>query len=102
MSSLLMAAADAVQPYITLADAPDPAENVQPIPGDAAEDATTILGWVFWAVTIAGVLGILGVAGSMALSFRRGEVSEHGAKLGTVLGACVLAASSGPIVNAIL
>lgn len=102
MSSLLMAAADAAQPFITLADAPDPADNVAPIPGDAAEDATKILGWVFWVVTILGVLGVLAVAASMAISFRRGEASEHGSKLGIVLAACILASSAGPIVNTIL
>lgn len=102
MSSFLMAAADAAQPFVDLADVPDPADNVAPIPGDAADDATMILGWVFWGVSILGVLGILAVAGSMLMSFRRGEASEHGGKLGIVLAACLLASSSGPIVNALL
>ncbi|MFE6808596.1 hypothetical protein ACFVEN_44135 [Streptomyces sp. NPDC057681] len=103
MSSLLMAAADAAHPLVTLAgDVPNPADNVKPIPGGAAQDMVTILGWAFWVVTILGVLGILTVAGGMVISHRRGDASEHGGKLGIVLGALILASASGPIVNAIL
>jgi len=74
---------------------PNP-HGVQP-PGTAG--LTTVLNWTFWGVTFLCVVGVLMVAGAMAVSHRRGEGGEHLAKLGWVLGACVLGAAGAQLVN---
>lgn len=73
--------------------------GVQP-PGTSG--LTTVLNWVFWGVTFLSVVGILMVAGAMAVSHRRGEGGEHLAKLGWVMGACVLAAAGSQLVNTLV
>jgi len=69
---------------------------VQP-PGTAG--LMTVLGWGAWLVTLACIGGIFAVAGKMAFAHRRGEGSEAVGQLGWVMGACVLIAAAGPIVN---
>jgi len=83
---------------VRLGGIPNPSA-VQP-PGTAG--LYTILNWAAWIVTLLCVLGVLLVAGKMAVAHRRGEGSEAVASLGWVLGGCVLAASSAQIVNVLL
>ncbi|MEU0360423.1 hypothetical protein [Streptomyces cyaneofuscatus] len=59
----------------------------------------TVLNLAAWAGTTAGVVGILVTGAMMAVSFKRGESSEHLGRLGLILGGCVLVASAGPIVT---
>ncbi len=73
--------------------------SVQP-PGTAG--LLTVVGWVAWIVTLACIFGIFAVAGKMAFSHRRGEGSEAVGQLGWVMGACVLIAAAGPIVNVLI
>ena len=73
--------------------------SVQP-PGTAG--LLTAVGWVAWVVTLACIGGIFFVAGKMAFAHRRGEGSEAVGQLGWVLGACVLVAAAGPLVNALI
>jgi len=73
--------------------------SVQP-PGTAG--LLTVVGWVAWIVTLACIVGIFAVAGKMAFSHRRGEGSEAVGQLGWVMGACVLIAAAGPIVNVLI
>ncbi|MFI9028570.1 hypothetical protein [Streptomyces sp. NPDC053560] len=61
-----------------------------------------VMGYAAWVATAAGVMGLLIVGAKMALSIRHGEGQEHMVQLGTVLGACIIAATAGPIVNFIL
>lgn len=63
---------------------------------------TTLLGWLLWIVSFAGVIGVLVVAAMMMFAHRRGEGSETASKLGIVLGGCILAAAAAPLVNVIL
>jgi hypothetical protein len=79
-----------------IAAAPDPSKGSNP-PG--WEKFTTVLHWVFLAVTWACVAGVLIVAGRMAISHRRGEGSEHMGSLGIVMLACVLAGSASTLVT---
>lgn len=72
---------------------------VQP-PGTAG--LITVLGWGAWIVTLVCIAGIFAVAAKMAFSHRRGEGSEAVGQLGWVMGACVLIAAAGPIVNVLL
>ena len=73
--------------------------SVQP-PGTAG--LMTVMGWVSWGVTFLCIIGIFLVAGKMAFSHRRGEGSEAVGQLGWVMGACVLIAAAGPIVNVLI
>lgn len=66
------------------------------------EGLMTMLGWLLWIVSFAGVIGVLVVAAMMMFAHRRGEGSETASKLGIVLGGCVLAAAAAPLVNMIL
>ena len=73
--------------------------SVQP-PGTAG--LLTVLGWGAWIVTLVCIAGIFAVAAKMAFSHRRGEGSEAVGQLGWVMGACVLIAAAGPIVNVLI
>jgi len=76
-----------------------PPNSGQP-PGTAG--LMTVMGWVSWGVTFLCIIGIFFVAGKMAFSHRRGEGSEAVGQLGWVMGACVLIAAAGPIVNVLI
>lgn len=84
-----------------LAAPPDPGQGTQP-PGKVASGVTTMLGWAAWVVFAICVLGILVVAGMMAIAHRRGEGGQHAAGLGWVLGATAVAGSASAIVGAVL
>ena len=84
--------------HLLAVDIPAPI-GVQP-PG--TEGLTTVLAWVAWGVTFLCVVGVFLVAGKMAFSHRRGEGSEAVGQLGWVMGACVLIAAAGPIVNVLI
>ncbi|MGI5470459.1 hypothetical protein [Streptomyces sp. CA-132043] len=60
------------------------------------------MGIVAWVATAAGVMGLLIVGAKMALSLRSGEGQDHIVQMATVLGACIIAATAGPLVNFIL
>ena len=83
---------------VLAADIPTPT-GVRP-PG--TQGLTTVLNWTFWGVTFLCVVGVLMVAGAMAVAHRRGEGGEHLAKLGWVMGACVLGAAGAQLVNTLV
>ncbi len=97
MSTVLSALSTAKDTLI-LAEISIPS-SVQP-PG--TEGLMTVMGWVSWGVTFLCIIGIFFVAGKMAFSHRRGEGSEAVGQLGWVMGACVLIAAAGPIVNVLI
>ncbi|MFJ1567690.1 hypothetical protein [Streptomyces erythrochromogenes] len=57
-----------------------------------------ILGWMAWFVSAAGILGVLIIGSRMAIALRSGNGDEHLTQLATVLGACILGATAGPVV----
>jgi len=80
--------------------APSPTSVAPP----GSEHFMTLLGWVFWGVTVVGVIGFLAVAGGMMISHTRGTggtVGEHGSKFAMVAAGCVVAAFAGPIATAL-
>ena len=85
-------------PAVAAGNAPVPT-YVQP-PGTAG--LTTILGYGAWTVAFLCTVGILLVAGTMAVKHRRGEGGETLGALGWVLGACVLGAASGSIAGSLI
>jgi hypothetical protein len=73
----------------------------------AVTDAVTgplniVLGWIAWLVTAAGVGGLLIVGTRMALAVRTGDGEEHLSQFLTVMGACVIGATAGPIVSFVM
>ena len=94
-----MTALTAAKDTVILAANITPPGSVQP-PGTAG--LMTVMGWVSWGVTFLCIIGIFFVAGKMAFSHRRGEGSEAVGQLGWVMGACVLIAAAGPVVNVLI
>lgn len=79
-----------------------------PSPGNAAppgsEHFMTLLSWVSWGASIAGVIGFIAVAIGMMVSHTRGTggtSGEHGAKFAMVAAGCIVAAAAGPIATAL-
>ncbi|MEV4337718.1 hypothetical protein [Streptomyces sp. NPDC049590] len=62
----------------------------------------TILGYIAWLVTAAAVFGLLIVGTRMAISLRSGQGDEHVVQFATVMGACVIGATAGPLVEFLL
>lgn len=78
---------------------PNPGQGQAP-PG--SEKLEKLLGWVAWVVFGICVVGVLVVAGRMAISHRRGEGGEHATGLAWVGAACILAGSASAIVQALI
>ncbi|WP_406474486.1 hypothetical protein [Streptomyces sp. NBC_01615] len=62
----------------------------------------TVLNWIAWMVTAAGVAGLLIVGTRMAIAVRTGDGEEHLSQFLMVMGACVIGATAGPIVSAVM
>jgi hypothetical protein len=77
------------------------AVTVSPTAPPGTDDVQTIVNWLGWAASIAGVIGMIGVGIMMALAHRRGEGGEQMGKLGTVLGGMIVAAAAGPVITLI-
>ncbi|MGW3491530.1 hypothetical protein [Streptomyces sp. NPDC001054] len=97
--SAVLHALDTAQSLL-LADAPDPSKGGGGNP-PGWDKFLTVLHWVFIAVTGVCVIGIMLVAGSMALAYRRGDGSEAAKGLGVVMFACVILGSASGIVTAL-
>jgi hypothetical protein len=82
--------------FLTLAAVPNPTRGA---PDQLEQKVNLVLGIAAWAGTAAGVAGVLVTGGMMAMSFKRGESSEHMGRLGMILGGCVLVATAGPLVQ---
>lgn len=76
------------------------AVGIEQPPGTGA--FTHVFGWAMWGLSAAIFIGLLLVAGRMALRHRRGEEGEGLGSLGLVLTAAVIGGAAGPIVNALL
>ncbi|OEU96570.1 hypothetical protein [Streptomyces oceani] len=71
-------------------------------PAEVTDELNKILGWMAWFASAAGVMGLLIVGMRMAISLRQGEGQEHLVQFATVLGACIIASTAGPIVQFLL
>ncbi|WP_411081841.1 hypothetical protein [Streptomyces sp. cmx-18-6] len=61
-----------------------------------------ILGYLAWLVSAAGVLGVLIVGSRMAIALRSGGGDEHLTQFAVVMGACIIGATAGPLVEFLL
>lgn len=77
----------------------DPGQGVPP-PG--AEGIATIVEWVAWTVLAVCVVGVLLVAGRMAVAHRRGDGGRYAVELGFVLGGAVLVGSASGLIAALV
>lgn len=68
-------------------------------PGQLVDAVKVGLNLLAWAGTAAGVIGVLACGTVMAMSYKRGEASEHMSRLGLVLAGCVMVAAAGPLVS---
>ncbi|MFI0817279.1 hypothetical protein ACH4TX_12340 [Streptomyces sp. NPDC021098] len=68
-------------------------------PAEVTQPLNEVLGYMAWLASAAGVMGLLIVGMRMAISLRQGEGQEHLVQFATVIGACVIATTAGPIVN---
>lgn len=66
--------------------------------GNVTAPLNDVLGWMAWLVSVAGVFGVLIVGSRMAIALRAGNGDEHLTQLATVLGACIIGATAGPLV----
>ncbi|MFD4577657.1 hypothetical protein ACFWNK_35655 [Streptomyces sp. NPDC058417] len=85
-----------INEFFALAAVPQPGRDA---PGELQDMVNRVLGIAAWAGTAAGVAGVLVTGAMMAVSFKRGEGSEHMGRLGMILGGCVLVATAGPLVQ---
>src|SRR5216110_3003456 len=81
-------------------DPPINPKSVEP-PGQVGEKIKTILGWLKYLVSAAGVAGMFITSARMMIAHRRGD-DTNVSQLGWVLGACVLAAAAPWIVAALV
>jgi hypothetical protein len=58
-----------------------------------------VLGWMAWIVTCAAVAGLILTGTRMALALKTGDAEEHLREFLMVLGACVIGATAGPLVQ---
>jgi hypothetical protein len=72
------------------------------VSGDVTAPLNTVLGYIAWLVTAAAVFGLLIVGTRMAISLRSGQGDEHLVQFATVMGACIIGATAGPIVEFLL
>ncbi|MFG2405351.1 hypothetical protein ACGFR8_13635 [Streptomyces brevispora] len=82
-----------------LSEVVNPGQGVEP-PG--AGKLKSILGWVAWIVLGLCVMGVLIVAGRMAISHQRGQGGEHATGLAYVLGACILVGAASALVSVLV
>ena len=68
------------------------------LPGDLQGKLNSLLGMGMGLAIFACIAGLLICAALMAISARRGELSDHMGRLGSVMGACVLIGSASSIV----
>jgi hypothetical protein len=69
---------------------------------DYKAEASSLLGFVAWCASAAGVVGLLIIGMSMAVQLRRGEPGEGGTffrQTFIVIVACLIAATAGPLVS---
>ncbi|MDX2938953.1 hypothetical protein [Streptomyces ipomoeae] len=81
---------------ITLAAVGDKPDG---LPATVTQNLDKALSLLAWLVTAAAVAGLLIVGSRMAISLRSGEGDEHLSQFATVLGACIIGATAGPIVQ---
>jgi hypothetical protein len=74
--------------------------SVTPAPPPFGSDLQKLLSWASWMASGACTLGVLIVAGTMALRHQRGEAGQHMAGLFWVLFGLILIASSTALVGA--
>ncbi len=82
-----------------IAQVPNPGQGTKP-PG--SDGITKILSWAAWVAVVVCVLGVIIAGATMAVQHRRGEGGESMARLGWVLGGCIVIGSASALVGALV
>jgi mannose/fructose/N-acetylgalactosamine-specific phosphotransferase system component IID len=69
---------------------------------DVTDPLNELLDMMAWLVSAACVVGLLIVGARMAISLRSGNGEEHLTQFATVMGACIIGATAGPVVTFLL
>lgn len=77
-------------------------DDIKPIQPPGASGLVKIVGWLAWAVSIAGVAALVYAGGRFAWErYHGGALEAPKIVLGTLIGG-VIATSAGPIMNAVI
>ncbi|MER6124371.1 hypothetical protein ABT173_17280 [Streptomyces sp. NPDC001795] len=68
-------------------------------PSDVTSKLDQVLGYIAWLVTAAAVAGLMIVGTRMAIALKTGDAEEHLREYLMVMGACVIGACAGPLVQ---
>lgn len=82
-----------------IAQVPNPGQGSKP-PGSGGIEK--ILSWAAWVAVVVCVLGVIIAGATMAIQHRRGEGGESMARLGWVLGGCIVIGSASALVGALV
>lgn len=82
-----------------IAQVPNPGQGTKP-PGSGGIEK--ILSWAAWVGVVVCVLGVIIAGATMAIQHRRGEGGESMARLGWVLGGCIVIGSASALVGALV
>lgn len=82
-----------------IAQVPNPGQGTKP-PG--SDGIVKILSWAAWVGVVVCVLGVIIAGATMAIQHRRGEGGESMARLGWVLGGCIVIGSASALVGALV
>ncbi|MGW1674608.1 hypothetical protein [Streptomyces sp. NPDC002324] len=74
---------------------PDPVPET--IPG--SEGLVKVMNWIAWGVASLCIVGLMIVAGKLAMAYRQGEGYEAMSGLGKVMVACLIVGSASSIVG---
>jgi hypothetical protein len=87
----------ATQHHVATGNIPSPSNTS--LPGNAATQLNTVLGWIKYLGLAAAFVGLFLTAGKMAVSHRTGQGGEHIAGLGYVAGALILLGSASALIG---
>lgn len=87
-----------VIPQLFPLEVPNPGDGAAP-PGSAG--FISIMGWAKWIALGLCVIGLIVAGAIMAVSHRRGEGGEHGARIGYALGGVAVIAGAFSLVTAL-
>ncbi|MFF4347804.1 hypothetical protein [Streptomyces sp. NPDC001530] len=71
-------------------------------PAGVTTELDKVLNIIAWLVTAAGVAGLMIVGSRMAIAVKAGDGEEHLSQFLMVMGACVIGAAAGPIVDFVI
>lgn len=85
--------------HVVRAASPSPLPDPVPETPPGSEEFIQVMNWVAWGVASLCILGLLIVAGRMAMAYRNGEGYEAASGLAKIMFACVIIGSASSLVG---